>query len=158
MNWQNLYEYGDVNGDSVFYTDKDHTIPFTGKMEYYFQGKLSEECDIVNGLREGWKREYYDLTGELMSATEMKNNRAYGLHVEYYKSGKISSVSTIIKEVFIDSYDYDENGNLVSKSVLSKENAIGINYKYLEDKIPALRALYDLEKISADMISGNYEK
>lgn len=155
MNWQDLYEYGEVNGDRVFYTDKEHTTPFTGKMEYYFQEKLSEECDIVNGLREGWRREYYDGTGLLMSETQMKNNRAYGLHIEYYESGKVSSVSTIIGEVFIDSYDYDEYGNLVSKSVLSKENAIGINYKYLEDKIPDLRALYDLEKISAEIIAGN---
>lgn len=154
MNWKDLYESGEVNGNTVFYVDENCTMLFTGKVEDYFNGKLSWECDIVNGLREGVEKEYYDNTGELSAVTEMKNNRAYGLHIEYYKSGKISSISTIIGEVFIDIYSYDEDGKLKRVTNISRENAIGINYKAIEDKIPALREEYDLEKISEEILSG----
>lgn len=148
MNWKDLYEAGEVNGDTVFYVDESCTVPFTGHVEEYFKDKLSWECDIVNGLREGISKEYYDFTGELSVVTEMKNNQAYGLCIGYYKNGRIRSISTIIGEVIIDTCLYDEAGKLKSKQIMRRENAIGINYTILEKKIAALRAVYDLDKIN----------
>lgn len=153
MNEKNLYQKGEVNGDTVYYIDEECRMPFTGHVEYYFKDKLSWECDIVNGLREGLEKGYYDFTGELERIGEIQNNRAYGLSIEFYKSGRVRAIYTIIAEVIIDIYNYNEDGELESKEIMSKENAMGINYRAIEDRIPALRELYDLEQINEDIKS-----
>ncbi len=52
MNCNDLYEGKYKNGNPTYYVDKGCTIPFTGHLEEYFKGKLSRECDIVNGIME----------------------------------------------------------------------------------------------------------
>ena len=154
MNLKDLYEGEEINGASAIYMDENCTVPYTGHVEDYFQGKISWECDIVNGLKEGIEKNYYDFTGELESVNEMKDNSGNGLSVEYYKNGKIKSISTVINDLNIDSYLYDEDGNLVQVSLMKENGSIGINYAYIKDKLPDLREKYDLEKMNREILES----
>lgn len=152
MNCNDLYQGKEINNNSTFYIDENCTIPYTGHVEDYFNGKLSWECDIVNGIQDGIEKVYYDFTGELERINEIKNNRGYGLCIEYYKNGKISSISILIYDVNVDSYFYDEAGKLEEVNIMDKDNAIGINYSFIEDKIAELRKKYDLKKLNEEIL------
>ena len=152
MNYKDLYETDfEINGDTVFYEDEECTIPFTGHVEEYWNGKLSWECDIVNGLREGIEKTYYDNTGELEIVNEVKNNNGYGLAVEYYKSGRIKSISFLVDTVNADGYIYDETGNILIHEIMNEENSFGIAFCHIKEKLDELRRAYDLEKINEDI-------
>lgn len=139
MNFDDLYEGEVVNGEATFYVDENRTIPYTGHVEYYFKGKLSWECDIVDGLQNGIEKEYYDATGELERIGEVKDNMGYGLSVEYYKSGKIRSISLVYHTVNFDSYSYDENGVLEEIYTINENDSFGISYSSIKYKISELR-------------------
>ena len=62
MDTKDLYEKEDANGESVYYTDEDCTMPYTGHVEEYFKGKLSWESDIIDGVGDGIEKSYYDVT------------------------------------------------------------------------------------------------
>lgn len=154
MNIDDLYEGEEINGEATFYVDKNHTIPYTGHIEYYFNGKLSWECDIVDGLQNGIEKEYYDNTGELERIGEVKDNMGYGLSVEYYKSGKIRSISLLYDTVNFDSYSYDEEGMLEEIYIMNEDNSFGISYSSIKSKILELRKKYDLEKLNKEVLSN----
>lgn len=153
MNINDLYKGEEVNGETTFYVDEQCTMPYTGHVEYYFNGKLSWECDIVDGLQNGIEKEYYDDTGELEHIGEVKDNMGYGLFVEYYKNGKIRSISLVFDTVNFDSYSYDENGFLEEVYIMNDSNSFGIDYFSIKDKILEIRSKYDLEKLNEDVLS-----
>lgn len=154
MNIENLYEGEEVNGEVTFYIDENHTIPYTGHIEYYFKGKLSWECDIVDGLQNGIEKEYYDITGELERVGEVKDNIGYGLSIEYYKNGKIRSISLVFHTVNFDSYSYDEKGMLKEVYIMNEDNSFGINYSAIKDKIFELREKYNLDKLNKEVLNN----
>lgn len=159
MNIENLYEGEEVNGEATFYVDKNCTVPYTGHIEYYFNNKLSWECDIVNGLMNGIEKEYYDNTGELERIGQVKNNMGYGLCVEYYKNGKVSSISLVYNTVNFDSYSYDEQGVLQEIYIMNENNSFGISYSLIKDKIFELREKYSLEKLNEEILNNkNFSK
>lgn len=111
MNCNDLYEGKYKNGNPTYYVDKGCTIPFTGHLEEYFKGKLSRECDIVNGIMEGIEKIYYDFENCLEMYREVNENRNNGLSIEYYKNGQIMNIATAIDEYYIiDFYSYTEQG------------------------------------------------
>ncbi len=100
MNCNDLYEGKYKNGNPTYYVDKGCTIPFTGHLEEYFKGKLSRECDIVNGIMEGIEKIYYDFEGCLEMYHEVNENRNNGLSIEYYRNGQIMNIATAIDEYY----------------------------------------------------------
>ena len=79
MNCNDLYEGKYKKGNPTYYVDKSCTISFTGHLKEYFKGKLSRECDIVNGIMEGIEKIYYDFEGCLEMYREVNENRNNGL-------------------------------------------------------------------------------
>lgn len=149
MNCENLYEKCDINDESVYFVDQECKIPYIGHVEYYFNGILCWEADIVNGIMEGLEKVYNNETGELESVNEKKYNMSNGLSIEYYENGKIKSISTNIDNCLIDFYDYDENGNISSTSFLDEKD---IHYCLVKNKIPELREKYNLEKLNKEIL------
>lgn len=149
MNCEDLYEKCDINGESVYFTDQECKMLYTGHVEYYFNGILCWEADIVNGIMEGLEKVYNNETGELESVNEKKYNMSNGLSIEYYKNGKIKSISTNINNCLIDFYDYDENGNISATSFLDEKD---IHYCLVKNKIPELREKYNLEKLNKEIL------
>ena len=154
MNYNDLYTKEDVKvyDGYIFYLDENCTIPYTGHVEDYFKGKLSWECDIVDGVRNGIEKTYYGFTGELECINEVKDNMGNGLAMEFYKNGKVMSISTTIDNLIIDSYSYSEDGKLAKVDIWGMENSIGINYSRVKEKIPVLRKRYDLEKLNEEIL------
>lgn len=111
MNCDDLYEGNYKNGNPTYYVDKSCTIPFTGHLEEYFKGKLSRECDIVNGIMNGIEKIYYDFEDYLEMYREVNENRNNGLSIEYYKNGQVMVMATAIDEYYIiDFYSYTQQG------------------------------------------------
>lgn len=152
MKFEDLYEGEEVNGTTKLYVDESCIVPYTGHVEEYFDGKLSWECDIVDGLQDGIEKIYYDFTGELERINEVHNNMGYGLCIEYYKSGKISSISILVHNLNVDSYSYNENGKLEKVRIMNENNAVGINYSFIKDKMQILRKRYSLEKLNEEIL------
>ena len=154
MNYNDLYTKEDVKvyDGYIFYLDENCAMPYTGHVEDYFKGKLSWECDIVDGVKNGIEKTYYGFTGELECINEVKENMGNGLAMEFYKSGKVMSISTTIDNLIIDSYSYSEEGELEEISIWGKDNSIGINYSRVKEKIPELRKRYDLEKLNEEIL------
>ncbi|MBD5090149.1 MAG: suppressor of fused domain protein [Clostridiales bacterium] len=119
------------------------------KFEDYLE---EQECDIVNGLQNGIEKLYYDNTGELERVNEVKDNMGAGLCVEYYKNSKISSISILIDNLNVDAYCYNEEGKLEKVFIMDEDNAIGIDYVSIKDKIPAYRQKYNLEKMNEEIL------
>lgn len=182
MNEMDLFEGKFVNGNPTYYVDKSCTIPFTGHLEEYFEGKLSRECDIVNGVMEGIEKIYYDFDGCLELYREVSENRNNGLSIEYYKSGQIMVITTAIDEYYIiDYYSYTEEGEQREIWILEENNQwqhhcyhygkdgkveeswrraddglVPMNYAKNKDKILEIRKRCQLEKMNKEILKyGN---
>jgi len=152
MNYEELYEDGEINGDTVFYLDEECTEKYTGHIEYYFNNILIWECDIKEGVRSGVEKHYYEETGELEQINQIENNVGKGISIEYYKNGKIRSISLLVNNLNIDSYEYNEEGQLESKYVYSDERVLGINHLALKEQLIELREKFNLEMINEEIM------
>lgn len=103
-------------------------------------------------MQNGIEKLYYDNTGELERVNEVKDNMGAGLCVEYYKNSKISSISIRIDNLNVDAYRYNEEGKLEKVFIMDEDNAIGIDYVSIKDKIPAYRQKYNLEKMNEEIL------
>lgn len=74
------------SGADVFYIDEEMKQPFTGIVQDYFNGKLSCEFDVENGLKKGKERQYYD-TGEVLLESDVKNNLVDGIQKQIQDRG-----------------------------------------------------------------------
>lgn len=68
------------NGTPRFFVDKDCTMPFTGLLEEYHNGRLIYEVDIVDGLENGISKYYEE---EIICIQGKYNNEMEGLSVGY---------------------------------------------------------------------------
>lgn len=142
MNYDDLYTDTDINtGEDIFYIDSELKIPFNGVVVDFFKGVLSWEFDVRNGYRHGKERKFYD-SGELMEENDVKNNTVDGVAKEFYKNGKMKSISIVIRNAFVDTIYYDEEGNYIGKDSIN-ENDIG--YFLIANKIDEYRNKYRLE-------------
>ena len=145
LTFKDLFIADDIQtGEDIYYEDESLTIPYTGVIVDYFKGKLSWECEIKNGFKEGIEKVYYDDTGELAAVNEVSKNTLNGISTEYYKSGKIMHKSIVLGNAHIDTISYDEEGNIIERVSISKDNPPpGI---YLDwEKIEEFRKKYVLE-------------
>ena len=135
--------YGDDldTGESIYYEDEKLMLLFNGIVVDYFKGKLSWEFEVRDGYRTGIEKKYYE-TGELMEENETDHNTINGIAKEFYKNGKMSSQGIVIRNIFIDTIFYDEEGNVISKESIEsiKEKIPG--YSLVEKEIVAYREKY----------------
>lgn len=149
MNMMDLWFGHDANNEATYFWDKELKRPYTGHVEDYFHGVLNNEFDVKNGYKNGIEKVYYDYTGELEAIQEVKDNLVDGLSIEYYKSGKIQSIEITIDNLGIDSYVYDEDGNVVEKKKAEEDN---IHYLCVRKRILQYREKYDLDKMNEEIL------
>lgn len=154
MNYIDLFEGSYINGNPTYYINKCCTIPFTGHLEEYFKGKLSRECDIVDGVMDGIEKMYYDFETSLEMYREMKENRNNGLSIEYYKNGQVSNIATAINEYYIiDYYSYTEKGEQQEIWIL-EENSQWQHHCYLYGKDGKVKESW--RRADAGLVPMNY--
>lgn len=143
-----LYINSEYRRSPIYYIDKECTQRYTGHVEDYFNGVLCWECDMVNGLREGIEKVYYEETGELEQINQVEDNVCKGLGIEFYKSGQISSISLFSNDIPMDYYIYSEDGKLEKEYIYKGEIISGIIHTFREkSEIVELRKKIDLSKI-----------
>ena len=149
MNAKDLYEdniYG--NGNPTYYADEKCEIPYTGHVEVIYDGKLEEEFDVVDGLRNGIQKEYEN--GILTEIDETRGNRTSGFGVSYYPSGAFKAISITYDDNLISAYFYSEDGHNVKK--------YGVPERFRDileknpDGILNLVSLADFEKMNQEII------
>jgi antitoxin component YwqK of YwqJK toxin-antitoxin module len=150
-------KYDSDTEESVYYLDEAMTIPFTGVMLDYSKGKLVWECEIKDGYREGIEKTYYGDTGELETVSEVKYNTICGIQREYYKSGKIKHKSILIRNAPIDSVSYDEDGNIIARETVSKEN-YPRGYYYNWNEVTEYRKKYNLDENEESLVQKDNEE
>lgn len=112
--FEELYTKPDVaTGENIFYKDELLSIPFNGVVVDFFKGILSWEFEVQDGFKTGIEKTYYE-TGELEVENETDHNTVHGLAIEYYKSGKVKSKSIVIRNLFVDTIAYNEDGTVFS--------------------------------------------
>lgn len=149
MVYEELYEGEEVNGEPLIYIDENCTKLFSGHVESYFQKRLSWECDIVDGLKNGIEKFYYDYTGELESVHEVKCNVSNGLSIEYYKTGTIRCIAIMVDNLCIDFYSYHENGEQDEVWFMDEKE---LHYPLVKNKIPTFREKYDIKKLNEEIL------
>lgn len=65
MEEKQLYTQYDINGDYIYYLDKECTKAFSGHIEDYDRGALCMEADVVDGYMNGIHKEYFDNSTQL---------------------------------------------------------------------------------------------
>ena len=149
MNADDLYEdniYG--NGNPTYYADEKCEIPYTGHVEVIYDGKLEEEFDVVDGLRNGIQKEYEN--GILTEIDETRGNKISGFGVAYYPSGAFKAISITYKDNLISAYFYSEDGHNVKKCGVPERFRDIL--KTNPDGIFALVSLADFEKMNQEII------
>lgn len=162
MNEIELYNTYDINGNPVYYLDKDCTEEYTGHIEEYDQGVICREFDVVNGYLDGICIEYFFKTSKIESITQMKFNMQNGLYIDFYKNGKVQSIAIAVDNDYVDYIIYDDQGNIQHNSFENEENRGAFIMEQQELCIQELRKKYDLmkihEEIVRDGVNFNYQK
>ena len=85
--------------------------PFTGSVQKLYDNKqVAIEGKVVNGLREGEWKWYYD-NGKLKRTSIYKHGKKNGKTVYYYKNGKKRMEITFYNDKNIRQISWDEKGN-----------------------------------------------
>jgi antitoxin component YwqK of YwqJK toxin-antitoxin module len=162
MNELALFNKYDINGNLIYYLDKDCTEEYTGHIEEYDRGVLCREFDVVNGYLDGICKEYFIKSNKIESITQMKYNMQNGLYIDFYENGKVQSIAIAIDNDYIDYIIYDDQGNIQHNSFENEENRGAFIIEQQELRIQELRKKYDLMKIHEEIVRDgenfNYQK
>ncbi len=152
MNEKDLYTgivYG--NGNLTYYLDEKCEKPYTGHIEVIYDGKLQEEFDVVDGLRNGIEKQYTN--GVLTWISETKGNRCFGFGVEYYLSGAFKTIAIWWDDDWVLAYSYSEDGHNVERSEMSaREKRLGYAINPNPDNFFELVTIEDLEKMNEEIL------
>lgn len=146
-----LYHKYDINGEYIFFTDKECTKYYTGHIEWSENGFLYLEADIVEGFQNGVYKEYFEKTKQIKQIVYCEHNVQQGLNIEFYESGKVHYISLAICNDYFDYYEFDENGNLIKKEIWPDSDFEFSDVQKDEKKIKQLRQKFNLENISEEI-------
>lgn len=114
VNWNDLFieedPYTSYDLTGIFYEDENLQIPYNGIVFDY-----NWEFEVKNGFMNGIEKCYSDETGALERESERKRNFIDGLERCFYQNGNLHFISIAIRNVYIYSVEYDENGNIKQK-------------------------------------------
>lgn len=162
MNINDLFIKDDINGEAIFFEDKECLCPFSGHIEDYDRDIICKEADVVDGYINGVCKDYYFKSTSLEIISGMKNNMANGLHIEFHENGMVRNLSLVIKNIYFDSYDYDREGKLISKKLWNEKPTFPLVSKNDLARIAELRKQYDLVRINEEILfegmNFKYEK
>ncbi|MBS9778672.1 MAG: hypothetical protein KGV58_00010 [Campylobacteraceae bacterium] len=134
------YEKGVHKEDSTWYFDKNGNA-FNGVFKtYYENGKLKQEINIKNGIREGVAGFYYG-SGVLKSEKMYKNNLQNGKSKSFFENGKVMGVTKYV------------NGDGIYQKILNQDGTSRV--KTFEDTY-ANGKIYEQEKFDKNGITIYY--
>jgi len=109
-----------VNDDLIYlYEGK----PFTGVgCEYWPDGRLRSEITYVDGMEDGWSRDWYE-NGVLMSETQYRRGCAVGANREWQENGRLKLEERIEHGFLVESKEWNENGQLVNEYDIRNDNS-----------------------------------
>ncbi|MBM7570649.1 DNRLRE domain-containing protein [Aquibacillus albus] len=132
-----LYQTVDVSGEEgdIFVFggwSKGDSVPTGSKRRFSIELGIKKEDDSYQWVRKKFNEDsqvWQYLSGGAVAEDDYKSINVY---IEYYENENDASFDGIqlYKEGFGQSYQYDEDGNLVSTKELAKENA---TFKYSEE-------------------------
>ena len=97
--------------------------------EYFDNGNLAGEGKMIDGLKEGNWKAYYE-TGEILAEINFTEGLPNGKVVKYYKNGKFLSIgNTVYGSNEGETIAYCENGNL-SQKLNFKDNKWHGDYQF----------------------------
>ncbi len=146
----NYYSKDDSStGITMYFFDKDCTIPYNGIMIDYFKGFLNCVYTIKNGHQTGVEILYYEESTAIERLSCILHENIDGISIEFFKSGEISSISMVIGNAYMDIISYNENGTLKEKSFINhlEANAF-VGFSINAEVLLEYRKKYNLEQIA----------
>jgi len=124
-----LFSQNIVLQDDI-YVDKDGK-PFTGKYkEYYSDGILKLEIEMVNGTKNG-KGVLYFKNGNIQDVYSYKQNKMDGLWLTYNEKSIKTAEANYLNDKKDGSWKiWDENGNLIYEMLYKNGEKTGIWIKH----------------------------
>ena len=151
MEEKQLYTQYDINGDYIYYLDKECTKAFSGHIEDYDRGALCMEADVVDGYMNGIHKEYFDNSTQLKQICFYKKNVQFGLYMDFYETGSVHYLCFAICNEYYDSYEFFESGVLKKKEIWPNVEFYDVTLKPDEKILNTLREKFNLEKISEEI-------
>ncbi|MEH3113019.1 hypothetical protein [Pedobacter terrae] len=89
-----LYTQNDINGNAVYFLDREFKLPFTGVLLVKFNNRLESEAQYQNGRKNGIEN-VYNSAGILEQTSEYRGNVIFGVSKEFDAEG-IVMISSIV--------------------------------------------------------------
>ena len=152
MNEADLFCKDDINGNPVYFIDRECTKAYTGHIEDYDKGFLCMEADVADGFIQGIRKEYYPESLQLEKISYMEHNLIMGLDMYFYENGKVRFLTLAICNDFFDLYEFNEDGTLKTVKLWPDSNFWYLEQRGDADRISRMRAQFDLKKISEEIM------
>lgn len=99
-------------------------VLFTGSaVEYYDNGDLLSETEIINGRWSGWSREWYP-NGQLKVEEHYIHEVLDGMHREWFQNGQLRLEKKVVEAIVVESKEWDEQGNLIKTFTISEIDSL----------------------------------
>ena len=151
MDERQLYWQYDINGEYIYYLDKECTKLFSGHIEDYDRGVLWWEADVVDGYIKGVYKEYFENSTKLELICFYRYNLQFGLYMDFYETGRVHYLCLIINNQDYDTYEFSESGELNQKEIWPNVKYYNVIVKPDDKILNSLREEFDLEKISEEI-------
>ena len=110
-----------TTGASNYYEDEELQKPFNGMFyDLSPDGLVEWEAEVIDGKINGIEKYYYP-SGKLEQINQMKDNTMCGISKEYDESGKITSESIVIRNLYVKSISYNDNGEIIERDDMPHE-------------------------------------
>lgn len=137
---EKLYGKNDVNGEWIYYLDKDCKKAFNGIVYEMFKSSLDYESEIKDGYINGIQVNYRS-DGSIEQISEYKHNMLYGISKEFDENNLLVMVSIVLNNSHLKIIEVDSisrNFNIVKYHPESHRNIPKDILKLLELPIEKL--------------------
>ncbi len=113
------YNLLEINEDLIYFFQN---TPFMGvAYELWENDKLRSEVEFVNGIENGWHKEWYR-NGNLKMEMFLKNAVLHGEKKEWYENGQLKSELTGEFGIVLSSKKWNKEGKLVEEYNLAEDH------------------------------------
>jgi antitoxin component YwqK of YwqJK toxin-antitoxin module len=133
-----------------FYADKGMTVEYSfngdsvkhGKWSSYFaDGKLYEQGNFTNGIKQGPERVYFDSAGNMQSEVPYVAGKMHGTRLTRYEDGTVWSEVTYVDDLRSGiARSFYPNGAAQKLENYSGGKKDGLQYEFMENGQVAIRA------------------
>ncbi|HAO08151.1 MULTISPECIES: hypothetical protein [Chryseobacterium] len=114
-----FYTKNDINGNAVYFLDKEFKEPFTGEIFVTFNGVLESEAQYKNGYKNGIEN-IYNSNGILEQTNENRGNVIFGVSKEFNEEGDVVISSIVYNNDYIRSVENSDGEVVETQSYTGK--------------------------------------